>query len=83
MSSEVSFDVCMGEGSQILIRLGGRACQARCRLMCVWVRASSDVCLGEGSQILIGNLQPPIYKLCSWPFGRGTTPARGLTNYGY
>ena len=42
MSCEVSFDVCMGEGSQILIRFGGGCrvgCRVRCRLMCVWVSA--------------------------------------------
>ena len=41
MSSEVSSDVCMGEGSQILIRLGGGLSS----------RVSSDVCMGEGLQI--------------------------------
>ena len=41
--SEVSSDVCMGEGSQIfgfVLRGGCRAgCRPRCHLMGVWVRA--------------------------------------------
>ena len=47
MSCEVSFDVCMGECSQILIRFGG-GCRAGCRVRCRF-----DVCMGECSQILI------------------------------
>ena len=57
VSSEVSSDVCLGEGSQIQGVLLG----VRCRLMCVWVRVrksrelsgrvSSEVGMGEGSQI--------------------------------
>ncbi len=43
VSSEVSSDVCMGEGSQIIwIRFWGgcrAGCRVRCRLMCVWVSA--------------------------------------------
>ena len=40
MSSEVSSDVCMGEGSQILIRFGGGyrvGSRRKCRLVCVCV----------------------------------------------
>ena len=41
--SKVSSDVCIGEGSQIMICFGGAVgqgvgCRPRCRLMCVWVR---------------------------------------------
>lgn len=43
VSSEAPSDVCMGQGSQILIGFGG-----------VLGRALSDVCMGEGLQILIG-----------------------------
>ena len=43
VSSGVPSDMCMGHGSQILIRFGGAS-----------GRALSEVCMGEGLQILIG-----------------------------